>query len=213
MTLRKWLAALGAFGAVVGLCALLAMPHGAEARGFRSYLMYAGTPDSSSVRTAWVPIRGAQRVVIRMWSQHAAFAITGADTALADSLQEFTMFVSDSICCFVTGPGGNTIASAADSFSVTQGTAQDTTTKMVGFYPSPVNKQLRSAANGGGIHVVVFPRMMIGAQMDQRGAFADALMRVTFTPLRRSVGNAGTSITSRVNGLRSFKMVADVYED
>ena len=138
---------------------------------------------------------------------------TDADSTFSDSLTAFNVLLSDSICCFVTGPEGFAISSAADSFIVPVTAIGDTAIKGVGAYPLPVNKQLRAPSNGSGIYTYVFPTgsglvtkegtdNVIGAQF----------MRVRVTPLRRMTVTGGQSTAGkRVNGLRLFRMVAYVY--
>jgi len=179
----------------------------------QDFLMFAGDCDSTQQLTAWIPIKNATRVRIRTWSTHLVGG-ANADTSKVDSMASFIVQFSDSICCYVTGPSGNTIASAQDSVQLTEATiGADTVRTMLGIQGAPINKALRGAVNGSGLITNIFPVLpgTAGLIADQEGVIGKQLMRVLFTPKRRNT-SAGSGSTQglRTNGLRGVKMVATV---
>jgi hypothetical protein len=201
----------------------------------RDIVLFGGSnTDSTEQLSAWVSVRGAKRIYIRTWSTHSAFTFTATDTAsggtqivsgnkdadstFSDTLTAFVIQFSDSICCQVTGPGGRTISSAADSIVIPVTIVGDTTKAMAAVYPLPVNKQLRGAANGSGLISVVFPTrpgsVASTTPVDEGGMIPKGFMRVRCTPLRRNTVSGGNSTAGkRVVGLKGFRMVATVYTE
>lgn len=181
----------------------------------KEYVMFGGADvDSNEQASAWIPVKNASRVVIRTWSTHLVFGASNADSGFSDSIATWKTLLSDSICCFVTGPMGNTIASAADSVQIT-GWGADST-KQVGVLAVAANKQLRAPATGSGVYTVVYPSQIAGSATPSQGddAIQANFMRVRVTPLRRLTANTSTCSGGcgvRVNGLRGLRMRAMVY--
>jgi hypothetical protein len=182
----------------------------------QQYLLFAGDTDSTEQLTDWIPVKNAQRIKIRTWSTHLGGGIN-ADTTKVDSLRSFIVQFSDSICCYVTGKSGNTIASAQDSIALTDGDFTSDTSKVgMGVQAAPIMKQLRGASNGSGIWTTVYPvqpgTFTTLANADPDGVVSQSLMRVRFTSTRRNTaGGALSTAGKRANGLRGIKMVATVY--
>jgi hypothetical protein len=206
-TLRKAVA--------IGAIALFVIPWlcWAGSLSTQQYLLFAGDTDSTEQITDWIPIKNAQRVKIRTWSTHLVGG-ANADTAKVDSIVSFIVQFSDSICCYVTGKGGNTQASAQDSFALADADfTADTATVGIGLQAAPISKALRGAVNGSGIITTIYPiQGGTATAADPDGFMPKALMRIRFTPKRRNT-SAGSQSTQglRTNGLRGMKMVATVY--
>lgn len=181
----------------------------------QSFLMFAGDTDSTEQLTDWIPVKNATMVKIRTWSTHLVGG-ANADTSKVDSVVSFVVQFSDSICCYVTGKSGNTIASAQDSFALADADfTSDTATVGIGVQAAPISKALRGAVNGSGIITTIYPvqpgTFTSLANADVEGYISKSLMRVRFTPKRRNT-SAGSGSTQglRTNGLRGIKMVATV---
>ena len=209
MTMKKLAAALA-------VLVLLAMSASAEVR-VKTYTLFGGSDtDSTEQLSAWVPVRGAKRVYLRTFSTHVAFhASTDADSTFSDSLAGFLIQFSDSSAGLLVGPGGQSTGGAADSVVIPVTAAGDTARVMIGAMPLPVNKALRAPANGSGLITVVYPTQPGSAgtagMIDVGGFIAKDWMRVRCTPLRRNTVTGGNSTAGkRVNGLRGFKMTAEV---
>lgn len=201
---------------VAALMLLIATAAIGGSQDIREYVLFGGSDtDSTEQASTWVPIRGASRVLIRLWSTHTAFhASTDADSTFADSITIFKLLLSDSICCFVTGPDGRLISSAADSLVIPITLAPDSATKMVGAAPLPINKTLRAPANGSGLYTIVYPVQPGLATADANGVIGSSFMRIRVTPLRRLTVTGGQSTAGkRVNGLRGLRAKAMVYFD
>lgn len=227
----KWrpLAAL----AIVALCAL---PVGAGNQDIQTFVLFAGgDTDSTEQASRWIPIFGAQRVIVRTWSTHLAFATNNADTTKSDSIITFDVLLSDSVSFlgrdslgtlvtssssipFVSGSHGEPFPVCADSVAIPNAAFLDSIYKGVRVSaPLPINKPLRGAQNGSGILTPIMPVWGQGATalvLDQRATIATRYLRIRCTPLRRlTVSGFSSTAGKRVNGLRGFKMVAYVYTD
>lgn len=209
MKARQWTAALVML-VLAGLAGTDAAMSGNQE--MKKYLMIAGDTDSTEQATRWIPIRGAARVILRTWSTHAGFG-SNADSTKVDSIAGWRVLFSDSICCYVTGPEGGTIASAADSI-VNAAAAADTANYGIGIYELPVNKPLRGAVNGSGIMTFVAP-IQPGSLLAPGGlVLGKDFMRIRFTPRRRSTGaTSEATVPNRTNGLRGIRMIAYVVYD
>lgn len=218
--IRRWLA----------LAVLLAMPAMWTTNGWTvateapklfggrvSYVLFGGgNVDSNEQASNWIPVAGAQRVIIRTWSGKAAFhASTDADSTFSDSLITFTILFSDSLG--VANP-----PAAADSFVVDPAiSTADSGFVGASAYPLPINKELRGPSNGSGIVTVVYPispRKAPGANtavspVNNTDVIGKAWMRVRVTPLRRmTVTGSQSTAGKRVNGLKDFRMWATVIQ-
>jgi len=179
----------------------------------QTYALFGGSDvDSLEQPSAWFPVYGARRIIIKTHSDHTAFSGTEADTTLSDSIATWKTLFSDSMCCLVVGIDGRTRTSAADSLVIT-GTATDTT-KNAGVYGVAVNKILRSPANGSGVMTVIYPvkRNSDGVAVpDDDGVITSEFCRIRVTPLRRNTITGGQSTAGkRVNGLAGLRMRAYV---
>lgn len=197
----------------------------------KTYLLWAGNADSTDHASHWFPVKGATKVIIRMFSQKAAWHIsTDVDSAFTDSLATFAVLLSDSVS-FIARDSAGTVVRAnsnfpassdygepypicADSFSVS---GTDTTTKHINIVPGPVNKVLRAPVNGSGLFIIVQPRFLPGATTvaEPAGFIYSEYMRIRWTPVRRFTSATGLATApNRVNGLKGFKMTATViYEN
>lgn len=199
------------------LLLLMLVPLIAEAGNLeiRTYTLFGGSnTDSLEQRSAWIPVFGANRVIIRTYTTHAAFSASGVDSAFSDSVTTFRMLFSDSISTFV-----NSRPVAADSFLVDPavGNADSTTVGM--FARSlPINKPLRAPSNGSGLITWVMPAVIAGIPGSATSVtvygennIPKQFMRITVTPLRRNTVSGNTSTQGiRVNGLKGLKMIAYV---
>lgn len=210
---RQWIAGLAVLTLAISLVTLIASDVPAGNQEMRKYLMIAGDLDSTEQVTRWIPVRGASRVILRSWSTHLGFG-SNADTTKVDSIAGWKTLFSDSICCFVTGPEGGTIASAQDSI-VNAAAAADTSSYGIGIYELPVNRILRGAANGSGLLTFVAPIQPGSLLAAHNGTIGKEMLRIRFTPVRRSTGaTVSATVPNRTNGLRGFKMLAYVlYEN
>lgn len=209
---------------------LFAVPVDAQNAETKKFVLFGGGAfDSTEKASPWIPIHGANRVVIRSWSTKAAWHIsTDADSTFSDSLSAFSVLFSDSVSfiardsagTIVThNPNAYTLAAnraavfpmCADSFVISHaGSRVDTTFKMVAFASGPVNRILRAPANGSGVFTIVYPTApaSIGAYGD--GSFTPRFMRIRATAVRRHVGAGLMTAGTRVNGLKGFRMEAEV---
>lgn len=209
--MKKWL--------MVAL--LMALPISGQAQvGDRAstFMLFGGAnTDSTEQASPWLKVRGASRVVLRTWSEHALFSTTSADSTFSDSLTTFTLLFSDSLGGSITGPDSKTYPVGADSISLNMALTAGVDSTWVGVQalPLPINKILRAPANGTGIVTTIRPIASSAAgHPDTWGVFSKAYMRVRVTPLRRmTVSGFSSTAGKRVNGLRLFKMLADVYYD
>ena len=177
----------------------------------RKYVLFGGSDtDSLEQQSIVIPVRGAQRVILRTWSTHLAFG-GNADSAKADSFQAFKVAFSDSVTGFETGPNGQSYPVAADSVVITTTALStvDTTSKMVAVIHPPLQEALRAPGNGSGIMTWVVPTTPGLVTADNNGFIAPQYMWVLVTPLRRNTANGTTSTQGlRVNGLRGLRMEA-----
>lgn len=189
----------------------LATPVLAGNREDKEYVLFGGSnTDSTEQISPWIPIRGAQRVIIRTWSGKTAFhASTDADSTFSDSIAVFKVAFTDSVASV------NPLI-AGDSTVITTATVAnvDTTTKMMAVFHPPLQEALRGPGNGSGIITWVIPVTPGLATADNNGVTATQYMRVLITPLRRmTVTGSQSTAGKRVNGLRSFRMRARVAFD
>jgi hypothetical protein len=210
LKLREWIGLVAIAVVAAPLCIPLAIDLAYSASpDIRPFLMIAGDTDSTEQVTRWIPIKGAARIVLRSWTQHIGFG-ANADTTKVDSIAGMRLLFSDSICCNVPGPERERVLSAADSFVVVPATG-DTTTKGMAAAEWPINKVLRGAATGSGILTYVYPVQPFTLLAAPDQYCGPGYMRVRFTPLRRSTGaTVSATVPNRTNGLRGFKMMADV---
>jgi hypothetical protein len=224
MTATKWKAALAA-----ALLVLVALPtaHAGNLE-LRPIILHNGSNTSAAIdtveqQTPWFSVRGATQVLVRMWSANTS-AWTAADSIYTDSLTTFKVLLSDSLCCTVTGPTGQTILSAADSvmFDMSVAASSPDTSSGAGVMaqPLPINKPLAAAKNGSGIVCRIYPAAMlrIGAAFvnpDGIAIFPKQFMRIRWQPNRRNTEGGRLSTTGkRTEGIRGFKMVAyPLYEN
>lgn len=205
----------------VALLCLMSLPVMGGNQQMLEYTLFNGSNTSAAVDTvelasAWIPIRGASRVMIRTWSNGSGTFSAGGDSLYVDSLTTFKVVFSDSICCTVTGPKGLSIPSAADSFMIdaTVASGLDTTkTGGIRIALLPINKALAPTTNGSGIITQVFvltPGVATAEAGD--GVFVKQYMRVRTQALRRSTPG-GFLMTSgfRAAGVRGLRMRAYVY--
>lgn len=174
----------------------------------RTLTLFGGSDtDSTEQVSPWIPIRGAQRVIIRTWSAKAAFhASTDADSTFSDTIAVFKVAFTDSL-------QSSNPAIAGDSIVVTTATVAniDTTTKMVGVFHPPLQEALRGPGNGSGIITWVISITPGLATADNNGFLATNYMRVLLTPLRRMTVTGGQSTAGkRVNGLKGLRQTATV---
>lgn len=201
--MKRWLV-------VCGLLTLVAGVADAGNRHIQTFRLFAGNVDSTVQISPWIPIRGAQRVILRTWSAKAAFhASTDADSAFSDTITVFSVGFTDSIS------NTNPII-AGDSVVVTSTvlTNADTTSKMVAVSHPPIQELLRGPSNGSGILTFVYPTIPGSTTTDAAGVFGTQYMRVYITPLRRfTVTGSQSTEGKRVNGLKGLRMYAYVVYD
>jgi len=224
MTATKWKAALAA-----ALFVLVALsPAQAGNLELRPIVLHNGSNTSAAIDTAeqqtpWFSVRGSTQVLLRMWSANTS-AWTGADSTFADSLTTFKVLLSDSLCCTVTGPTGQTLLSAADSVMFDMSVATSNPDTSVGSsvmaQPLPINKAISAAKTGSGFIVRIYPSSMlrvgtVAVNPDGIAVFPKQYMRIRWQPLRRMTEGGRLSTTGkRTVGIRGFKMVAyPLYEN
>ena len=159
-------------------------------------LFAGGTVDSTEQASPWIPIRGANRIVIRSWSTHAAFSPSGDDSAFSDSIATWRTAFTDSV--IKTNP----LVGVADSVVFTGG-FQDSATVLMGLDNPAVNVQLRGATNGAGFITQMFAVAPNGVATYGDGQMNKDYMMILITPLRRNISPAAIG---RVNGLQGFRM-------
>lgn len=215
---------------LVAIAALLVLmvPIGGLRAGnqeMREVVLYGGGNTSAAVDTLelpspWFSVRGASRVVIRLWSANTS-AWTAADSIYADSVVTFKALFSDSVGLIVTSPTGQTIQSAADSvmvdFTVTN---PDTATTSTEASRLPINKPLAAAKNGSGWITTILPVLSVAAVADTAiaavadfpGVFGKSFMRIRVTPLRRMTeGGRLSTAGKRTVGIRGLRGRAYIY--
>ncbi len=224
MTHTKWWAALAA-----ALALFLFSPAQAGNLNMPEIILHNGSNTSAAVdtveqQTPWFKVGGATQVIVRMWSASTS-AWTGADSIYTDSLTTFKVLLSDSMCCTVTGPTGQTLLSAADSvmfdMSVVASNPDSTSGASVMCQPLPINKPLAAAKTGSGLIARIYPNSMmrVGVAIvnpDGIAKFPKQYMRIRWQPNRRRTISGGSEATvpNRVVGIRGFKMRATpVYEN
>lgn len=188
---------------LVVLSVVLASSASAGNLEIKKFVLYGGSnTDSTEQISPWIPVRGAQRVILKFWSAKAAFhASTDADSTYSDSIAVFKVGFTDSVSS--TNP-----LIAGDSVVVTTATVAniDTTTKMVAVMHPPLQEALRGPGNGSGIITWVVPVTPGLATADNNGFIAPQYMRIYVTPLRRStVGGFLMTSGKRVVGLKGFR--------
>ena len=221
---------------LVALALVLASSAYAGNLTVKRYVLFNGSnTDSTEQASPWFPVKGASKVVFRTWSTHAAFTVSGADTAFSDSLITFNVFLSDSVS-FIARDSSGTIVTArssytspgvspppfpmcADSVLVPVTATGDTTSTWTRAYGFAINKELRAPANGSGLLTYVVPVVQGSATLPNATVtgIGKGYMRVRFTPLRRLI-QVDTKVCTgtfcnRVNGLKGFRMVAEVTFD
>lgn len=236
MNLRRLAASL----LLVALAALCIVPaHAAPYRVKQFVLFGGGTFDSTTHCSPWIPVKGANHVVIRSWTMGTSAA---TDSQYVDSLATIQFVFADSVSFMARDSAGVRVtASSAFPRSTAYGEAypictdstlitpvggnetnSDSTTLFIGVQKAPVRIALRSAAVGGGkiTRVYGIPPNSIGAYGD--GEIHKGYMRVNCTPARRFTANtpADVEVTScsttptcgaRANGMLGFRMIATVY--
>ena len=170
----------------------------------RRFVLFAGNTDSTTQVSPWIHIKGADRVLLRAFSTHAAFG--GADSTTSDSIATFVVIFTDSTTVY----GGNT--AGADSIQISGVSGADST-KQVALMGGPVNKALRGPVNGWGVWSKIYATGANGnVSMSNGDIIGPDVMRVLATPLRRSTGaTVSATVPNRVNGLKGFRMYAYVY--
>lgn len=202
--MKRWIAFLVAVGLMVGVGSL-----SAGQQLVTETTLYGGSnTDSLEQASPWISVRGASRVVIRLWSAKAAFhASTDADSTFTDSIAVFKVAFTDSITSV------NPII-AGDSVVITTATVAnvDTTTKMVGVWHPPLLEALRGPGNGSGVYTWVVPITPGLVTADNNGFVLPKYMRVYVTPHRRNTVTGGQSTAGkRVNGLKGLRGKAIIY--
>jgi hypothetical protein len=183
----------------------------------RELVIFGGGNTSAAVDTAelaspWFPVRGASRVVVRLWSANTS-AWTAGDSTYSDSLTTFKVLLSDSLCCQVTDLNGVRSASAADSFQVDLAvTNPDTSTVGIGAKPLPISRPLAAAKSGSGVISVIYPTAPSLGAPDYTGVFGKQYMRIRTQALRRKTegGRLSTSGKQTV-GIRGLRGRVYVY--
>ena len=225
MKARRWLA--GMFLVVIALAAVPAMSGNNIPQEFS--LFNGSDVDSTEHVSPWIPVRGANRVILKTWTTKAAFHVsTDADSNYSDSITTFKAGFSDSVLFMARDSSGTLVTASSsiprttahgepypicgDSLVITTTTnPSDTLVKLVSVKHHPVNKVLRSPENGSGVYTVVFATApgSIGAYGD--GTIAPSYMRIYLTPLRRATAATGlATVPRRVNGLKGLRMKAYV---
>jgi len=184
--------------------------------------------DTLEMASPWIPVRGANRILIRTWSQGQA-AYTGADSVYCDSILTFKVLFSDSVS-FMGRDSLGTLVTArstsgfsttgafpvcADSVMITGAenalTPDTTRGKFVAVSNVPLQKSLRAGASGSGHYTLVVPVIPPGgASIYGDGSITAQYMRVRVTALNRltlagAVSTAGIR-TRGINGLRMEAM-------
>lgn len=230
---------LWVFGALV---LFFAMPARAGLEYSQTYVLFGGEnkADSSERRSRTIPIRGANRIVIRLWSANTA-AYTGADSIYTDSLSVVKYLFSDSVSTIVRdslgtlvtlGPytSATDVASAfpltADSVAITptatNTSVADTANKMVVVHWSPLLKKLRPAVNGSGVYTLVDAALpLVGTSVYGDGTLMPQYFWMRATPVTRfgfagtgsDVGNVMTNAPAsmRTRGINGLRGTATVY--
>lgn len=219
-----------AVGALLALMVMFVIGPRAARSGSRRVehvFLFNGSNTSAAVDTAeqpspWFYVRGASRVIIRVWSANTS-AWTSTDSIYSDSLTTWKVLLSDSICCTVTDTRGKTIGSAADSLMIDMSTAlsnPDTASVGIGAFPLPINKPLASAKSGSGRTVTIYP---VGAApfsasftsvTPPLGVFGKGWMRIRTQASRRNTEGGRLSTSGkRTVGINGLRMIADVYYD
>lgn len=202
--MRRWIATL----IVASTLGLFCISGAAVTnQGIRTMVLFGGSnTDSTEQASAWIPIRGANRVMIRLWSAKAAFhASTDADSTYSDSITTFRVAFTDSMQN--TNP---LIAGDSVIFTANVGFV-DTIYKLVTLHPGLTDKSLRGPDNGSGIYAHVNPVPPASALAYGDGSFGPQYMRIYVTPRRRmTVTGSQSTAGKRVVGLKGLRGEAQI---
>lgn len=197
--MKRWIARLMLLVAALPLL-------GAGQEETRTFVLFGGSDvDSTEQVSPWIPVRGANRILIRTWSGKAAFHDEeDPDSTFSDSIQTFRVAFTDSVKSTNPLVGADSVVVNAVSLTVL-----DTTSKMVAVHSPPLQEALRGPGNGSGIYTQVTPTIPGGVGVYGDGSIAPQYMRVLITPLRRNTVTGGQSTEGkRVNGLKGLRMQA-----
>ena len=160
----------------------------------------------------WVDVGDVAYVILRC-TRHAR-GLLGLDR-LPTAPSVTRSLPSTSSCPTRSAASSATHSPLADSFQVPVTAIGDTVVRNVAAFPLPINKPLRTAVTGSGRYTYVVPIIGmpgIAPLVKYDGTVPGKWLRVRYTPLRRMTVTGGQSTAGkRVNGLKGFRLWADVY--
>jgi hypothetical protein len=181
-----------------------------EPPDIQEFRLFDGTITSAAIDTVerkspWFETRGAKRIYIKTWSQAAS-----TDTNYADSLETFTVYLSDS----ATTARYDTLTLVPDSVSTS---VEVDSTKWVGIMNRPINDPLGAAGSGSGQWTVIYPLgpphgAAQAPPIDPNGIIMSKYMRIGVVSNNR-LTTSGFSSTSgnRTEGVNGLRMRVYVY--
>jgi len=231
MNFRRILVAGIILAAFVGAAIMQCVPVHAGNQVVKQFVLFNGvqTADSTPQASYWIPIRGADRIVIRAFTQAVA-----ADTATTDSITAWTTLFGDSVSFLAKDSLGvittnrsttgwhqyNAFPMVLDSTSLSGDVADST--KWVAVYHAPASTNALSfVATKGGWYQFVYPLSpapasgvingRLSASQNGGDAMIPGYMRIRYTPKTR-LTTAGFSSTAglRTKGLNRLYAIAYV---
>jgi len=229
MKARVWLVVLGLLFAVAA--------YSQEKESVDVFDLFRGdtraAQDSSDYISPWIPVRGANRIVLRTWSANSN-SYTGADSCFVDSLSLARVMFSDSVSFIgrdslgtlvtyrptipYSSDHGITYPVCADSVMFTIGLTTtagvDTTRKHIAAAQSPAGRVLRPAVSGSGVYTFIWPTTPNAATgvIWGDGAINAGYMRVRYSvPVRLTTAGFSSSQGIRTRGVNGLRCKAYVY--
>lgn len=219
--------------ALLALIALAVIPAHSASYRVQTFTLWNGATFDSTRHVKWIPVQGANHIVLRSWSTKAAFsASTDADSTFSDSIATWVALFSDSVSFMARDSAGVVVTSSstipresahgdpypicADSVALTPTTAAQTVVDSVitqtGLDNASVNTPLRAPGVGSGFITRIFALVPGGSAVYGDGEIGKRYMGIALTPLRRlTVTGFSSTQGKRVNGLKGFRMEATVY--
>ena len=197
--------------AVLGALALFALPVHAGNFWYKDFVLFGGTTDSTEQVSPWIPVKDADRVIIRTYSGMGSSAGT-SDSTFSDSIATFKVAFSDSVSGYAGGSGNYPIAIDSVVVNVVSVNVADSSSKLVAIWHPPLQERLTHTVNGGGTYTLVLPMLPNApASVYGDGGINPGWMRVLATPGRRfCMGGDTRTVPCRVNGIKLLKMTARV---
>lgn len=197
------------------------------------YLLFDGrqNADSSEQASPWIPVKGANRIVIRLRSQNTASWSTGADTQYVDSIAIWKVLLSDSALFQACDSAGTTVTfnhrfprsdvrsgpfpMCADSVVITgveNAITPDTTYKQASVSLAPLAKKLRPPANGSGVYTYIIAALPpAGTSIYGDGTIQAQFMRIRYTPYTRmTLGGFSSTAGIRTKGINGLRVEAEI---